>query len=46
MNLTLALTTVLMKDTVSLDEIANQVLEQARMAMQEFKIVEESEEDI
>lgn len=46
MNLPLALTTVLMKDTVSLDEIAGQVLEQARMAMQEFKIVEESEEDI
>lgn len=46
MNLPLALTTVLMKDTVSLDEIANQVLEQARMAMQEFKIVEEAEEDI
>ena len=46
MNLPLALTTVLMKDTVSLHEIANQVLEQARMAMQEFKIVEESEEDI
>ena len=36
MNLPLALTTVLMKDTVSLDEIADQVLEQARMAMQEF----------
>ena len=46
MNLPLALTTVLMKDTVSLDEIADQVLEQGRMAMQEFKIVEESEEDI
>lgn len=46
MNLPLALTTVLMKDTVSLNEIADQVLEQARMAMQEFKIVEESEEDI
>lgn len=46
MNLPLALTTVLMKDTVSLDEIADQVLEQARMAMQEFKIEEESEEDI
>lgn len=46
MNLPLALTTVLMKDTVSLDEIADQVLKQARMAMQEFKIVEESEEDI
>ena len=46
MNLPLALTTVLMKDTVSLDEIADQVLEQARMAMQEFKIVEESEEDV
>ena len=46
MNLPLALTTVLMKDTVSLVEIADQVLEQARMAMQEFKIVEESEEDI
>ena len=46
MNLPLALTTVLMKDTVSLDEIADQVLEQARIAMQEFKIVEESEEDI
>ena len=46
MNLPLALTTVLMKDTVSLDEIADQVLEQARMVMQEFKIVEESEEDI
>ena len=46
MNLPLTLTTVLMKDTVSLDEIADQVLEQARMAMQEFKIVEESEEDI
>ncbi len=46
MNLPLALTTVLIKDTVSLDEIADQVLEQARMAMQEFKIVEESEEDI
>lgn len=46
MNLPLALTTVLMKDTVSLDEIADQVLEQACMAMQEFKIVEESEEDI
>ena len=45
-NLPLALTTVLIKDTVSLDEIADQVLEQARMAMQEFKIVEESEEDI
>ena len=28
MNLPLALTTVLMKDTVSLDEIADQVLEQ------------------
>ena len=37
MNLPLALTTVLMKDTVSLDEIADQVLEQARMAMQELK---------
>jgi PTS system N-acetylgalactosamine-specific IIA component len=46
MNLPLALTTVLMKDTISLDEIADQVLEQARMAMQEFKIVEESEDDI
>ena len=46
MNLPLALTTVLMKDTVSLDEIADQVLEQARMAMQEFKIVEESEDEI
>lgn len=46
MNLPLALTTVLMKDTVSLDEISDQVLEQAHMAMQEFKIVEESEEDI
>ena len=46
MNLPLALTIVLMKDTVSLDEIADQVLEQARMAMQEFKIVEESEDDI
>lgn len=46
MNLPLALTTVLMKDNVSLDEISDQVLEQARMAMQEFKIVEESEEDI
>lgn len=46
MNLPLALTTVLMKDTVSLDEISDQVLEQVRMAMQEFKIVEESEEDI
>ena len=46
MNLPLALTTVLMKDTVSLDEISDQVLEQARMAKQEFKIVEESEEDI
>lgn len=46
MNLPLALTTVLMKDTVSLDEIADQVLDQARMAMQEFKIVEESEDDI
>lgn len=46
MNLPLALTSVLMKDTVSLDEIADQVLEQARMAMQEFKIVEESEDDI
>ena len=46
MNLPLALTTVLMKDTVSLDEIEDQVLEQARMAMQEFKIVEESEDDI
>ena len=46
MNLPLALTTVLMKDTVSLDEISDQVLEQARMAMQEFKIVEEAEEDI
>lgn len=46
MNLPLALTTVLMKDTVSLDELVDQVLEQARMAMQEFKIVEESEEDI
>lgn len=46
MNLPLALTTVLMKDTVSLDEIADQVLEQARVAMQEFKIVEESEDDI
>ena len=44
MNLPLALTTVLMKDTVSLDEIADQVLEQARMVMQEFKIVEESED--
>jgi PTS system N-acetylgalactosamine-specific IIA component len=44
MNLPLALTTVLIKDTVSLDEIADQVLEQARM--EEFKIVEESEEDI
>ena len=46
MNLPLALTTVLMKDTVSLDEIADQVLEQARMAMQEFKMVEEYEDDI
>lgn len=46
MNLPLALTTVLMKDTVSLDELVDQVLEQARMAMQEFKIVEESEDDI
>ena len=46
MNLPLALTTVLMKDTVSLDEIADQVLEQARMAMQEFKIVAESVYDI
>ena len=37
MNLPLALTTVLIKDTVSLDEIADQVLEQARWLCKNLK---------
>lgn len=46
MNLPLALTTVLMKDSVSFEDIATTVLSEAHSALQEFKLVVDEEDDI
>lgn len=46
MNLPLALTTVLMKDTLSFDAIATTVLSEAHSALQEFKLVVDDDDDI
>ena len=46
MNLPLALTSVLMKDTLQGDSFVQAVLSEATTALQEFKVVEDDEEDI
>lgn len=45
MNLPLALTTVLMKDTFENEALVEQVLQEAHGALKEFKIVSQDEED-
>lgn len=45
MNLPLALTTVLMKDNLDNSVLVDTVLEEAKTALQQFKIVEEEEDD-
>lgn len=45
MNLPLALTTVLMKDTVDKELLVTQVLEEAKGALKEFKVVSDDEDD-
>lgn len=45
MNLPLALTTVLMKDTFEKEALVEQVLQEAHGALKEFKIVAQDEED-
>lgn len=45
MNLPLALTTVLMKDTFDKETLAQQVLQEAQSALKEFKIVSNDEDD-
>lgn len=45
MNLPVALTSVLMKDTFALENLAQQVLEEAHGALREFKIESDDEED-
>lgn len=45
MNLPVALTSVLMKDTFALEILAQQVLEEAHGALREFKIESDDEED-
>ena len=46
MNLPLALTSVLMKDTLQGDAFVQAVLSEATTALQEFKVVEDDEDDI
>jgi len=46
MNLHLALTTVLMKDTFDNDVLVEQVLQEAHSALKEFKIIADEEDDI
>ena len=46
MNLPLALTTVLMKDTMARDDLVVQVLNEAQSALKEFKVVNDDEDDI
>jgi Phosphotransferase system, mannose/fructose-specific component IIA len=46
MNLPLALTTVLMKDTFDNDVLVEQVLQEAHSALKEFKIIADEEDDI
>lgn len=45
MNLPLALTSVLMKDTFALDNLVEQVLQEAQGALKEFKIQTDDDED-
>ena len=45
MNLPVALTSVLKKDTFALENLAQQVLEEAHGALREFKIESDDEED-
>lgn len=45
MNLPLALTSVLMKDTLALDNLVEQVLQEAQGALKEFKIQTDDDED-
>lgn len=45
MNLPVALTSVLMKDTFALENLAQQVLQEAHGALKEFKIESDDEED-
>ncbi len=45
MNLPLALTTVLMKDTVDKELLVTQVLEEAKGTLKEFKVVSDNEDD-
>lgn len=45
MNLPLALTTVLMKDTFERDALVEQVLQEAKGALKEFKVVSQDEDD-
>lgn len=46
MNLPLALTTVLMKETMARDDLVVQVLNEAQSALKEFKVVNDDEDDI
>ena len=46
MNLPLALTTVLMKDTMSTNDLVVQILNEATTALRELKIENDEDEDI
>ncbi|MEG0366503.1 MAG: PTS fructose transporter subunit IIA [Coprobacillus sp.] len=46
MNLPLALTTILMKDTLSIKDLPDQVLNEACSSLKELKVVVEDEEEI
>lgn len=46
MNLPLALTTVLMKDTMDRDVLVEQVLNEARMALKELKVENDDDDEI
>ena len=45
MNLPVALTSVLMKDTFALENLAEQVLQEAHGALREFKIEADDDDD-
>lgn len=46
MNLPLALTTVLMKDMFSSEDLVNQVLSEAHNGLQQFVVASDEEDDI
>jgi len=46
MNLPLALTLLLMKDAMPLEDVMNQAIQEAKEAVREFKVVVDEEDDI